>query len=774
KTKAVIKKSTAKQANAKPKDDGSVAVGIGNADEALVRRALREAADEDEGEEEEEGLDVGDRVLALWEEDGEWYDAVVEEFGDETVVVWFEEWECSAELPCDEEHVVPRPDGDADDDDDDTANATSTTDGGSSQHRILTRRLEEDPTLQGITHVIVDEVHERSVESDFLLMVLRDLLVKRPELRLVLMSATLDADLFASYFDVRGRRPPTVRVPGRTFPVTQLFLEDALELTRHKAPAAAEECRLDINDGKPYTRQEFVDEYGGLREWDLAKPAPAPKLSGPQPSAQPTPEPEERRLSADGERYTKAEFYSFYGSYKEWDAAAQQPPSKPPKAKAKAGGGDGGGVVDGVADAILVFLPGFKEIQTLHEALLATRELGAEPQRSWVLPLHGLLPPEEQRKVFERPTGGARKIVLATNIAETAITVDDVSYVVDCGRMKEKRFDAAKRMESLEDCLISRANAKQRRGRAGRVRPGVAFHLITRHTHDDTCDGAQLPEIKRIPLERLVLTIKRLGYKESAAAVCARLLDPPERASVGEAVRSLVAMEAIDQSGGGEELTPLGAHLACLPTDARLGKFILLGAIFGVVDEALTIAATLSHRTPFIAPFDKRDAADAAKRSFSVGQSDHLAALNAYRQFDSLPGNGKYDFARANFLGIKETRFESKYLVFAEKVKTTQIYVRDSSPVSPYALMLFGGGLTLEGAARGARDTPRTEATLAVDTWIRFRVPYRMHELILDIRQRLRELLMKKIERPEVELSAAGKAIMEAVTALLGAPPPDL
>ena len=144
------------------------------------------------------------------------------------------------------------------------------------------------------------------------------------------------------------------------------------------------------------------------------------------------------------------------------------------------------------------------------------------------------------------------------------------------------------------------------------MRPGVAFHLITRHTHDDTCDGAQLPEIKRIPLERLVLTIKRLGYKESAAAVCARLLDPPERASVGEAVRSLVAMEAIDQSGGGEELTPLGAHLACLPTDARLGKFILLGAIFGVVDEALTIAATLSHRTPFIAPFDKRDAADAA------------------------------------------------------------------------------------------------------------------------------------------------------------------
>ena len=160
-------------------------------------------------------------------------------------------------------------------------------------------------------------------------------------------------------------------------------------------------------------------------------------------------------------------------------------------------------------------------------------------------------------------------------IRDRAITVDDCAYVIDAGRMKEKRFDASKRMESLEDVFVSRANAKQRRGRAGRCRPGVAFHLITRGMHDDTCEGAQAPEIKRIPLERLVLTIKALGYALPAGHVCAQLLDPPDAGAVRQAVRELVRMEALDTSGGGEELTALGSHLSSLPTDVRLGKFIL-------------------------------------------------------------------------------------------------------------------------------------------------------------------------------------------------------
>jgi len=306
---------------------------------------------------------------------------------------------------------------------------------------------------------------------------------------------------------------------------------------------------------------------------------------------------------------------------------------------------------------VLVFLPGFKEIQAVHEALLATPRFSAEPHRAWLLPLHSTLPPEDQRRVFERPPAGVRKVVLATNIAETSVTIDDVVFVVDCARMKEKRYDPARRMESLDDVLVSRANAKQRRGRAGRVRPGVAFHLNTSHSFDHVAEAHQQPEIRRVPLERLVLTIKALKYERCAAAVCEQLLEPPSRPAVLQALRMLVELDALELDGStlgaGERLTPLGQHLATLPTDVRIGKFLLLGAIFGVADEALTIAAILSGRSPFLSPFDKREAADAAKRGFAVGQSDHLTILNAYNHFDGRSGGERFAFAREHFLSIR-------------------------------------------------------------------------------------------------------------------------
>ena len=167
-------------------------------------------------------------------------------------------------------------------------------------------------------------------------------------------------------------------------------------------------------------------------------------------------------------------------------------------------GGEGGPVE---ADAVLVFLQGIKEISAVQEALLACREFMSEPARSWVLPIHSAVPPEEQRLAFARPPPGVRKIVLATNIAETAITIDDVAFVIDGCRMKENRYDATTRMESLEDVPISAANAKQRRGRAGRCRPGVAFHLVTRRTMM-AAPSHQAPEVQRMPLDRLILAIK--------------------------------------------------------------------------------------------------------------------------------------------------------------------------------------------------------------------------------------------------------------------------
>ena len=329
------------------------------------------------------------------------------------------------------------------------------------------------------------------------------------------------------------------------------------------------------------------------------------------------------------------------------------------------------------ANAVLVFLPGIKEIVALQEALLMTREYAAEPARSWVLPVHSSVPPEEQRRAFLRAPPGVRKVVLATNIAETAITIDDVAFVVDSGRMKENRYDAGTRMESLDDVPISLANARQRRGRAGRCRPGVAFHLLTRRTLE-TGPTHQAPEVQRMPLDRLILSIKALKYPHTAAEVCSRLIEPPSPVAVQRAISDLIELDALtrarpqpgsapgldeedegegeggdEEDGSGEELTALGVHLSKMPVDVHIGKLILLGAIFGVTNDALTIAATLSTRSPFLSPMNKREEADEAKRHFGTNQSDHLTAVRAYNEWDSVPGPDKYEFCRERFLGFR-------------------------------------------------------------------------------------------------------------------------
>mmetsp|Transcript_27140 Transcript_27140/g.49819 ORF Transcript_27140/g.49819 Transcript_27140/m.49819 type:complete len:692 (-) Transcript_27140:48-2123(-) len=323
-------------------------------------------------------------------------------------------------------------------------------------------------------------------------------------------------------------------------------------------------------------------------------------------------------------------------------------------------------------DGVLVFMAGAKEIETLQEALWQTDEFREQPARSWVLPLHGGLPTEDQKKVFHRPPSGLRKIVISTNVAETAITINDIGYVIDTCRMKEMRFDAIRCMSSLEDTVVSRTNARQRRGRAGRVAPGLCVHLgLTRHRHDDLIDDHQPPEVQRTPLEQLILRIHaaRLHLRDpsgKAAAICAELLEPPNPAFVAKAVEQLVRLGALclQPYTQAECLTALGSHLAHLPLEARLGKLVLYGAAFGpaATDAALTLAAGLTSRSPFLAPWERREDAAKAKRKFAdkmivgpVGPSDHMAVLAAYNEWDSMPqqGDARYEFCRENFLSIK-------------------------------------------------------------------------------------------------------------------------
>uniref|UniRef100_A0A1B0GJV8 RNA helicase n=1 Tax=Lutzomyia longipalpis TaxID=7200 RepID=A0A1B0GJV8_LUTLO len=279
---------------------------------------------------------------------------------------------------------------------------------------ILLRRLQTDPVLANVTYVIVDEVHERSEESDFLLLILRELLEKRSDLRVILMSATLNAKIFSEYF----KGAPVLDIPGRTFPVEQLFLEDIIEQSNYVLEADSQHCRK---------LKKFFKENVQYN---------VPNGS----------------LKINPELIESVLVHIVKGEHN-WPREG----------------------------TILIFLPGFAEIQSVHNCLTDNALFSPRAGNFVLVPLHSTLTNEEQSLVFQKLKPPKRKIVLSTNIAETSVTIDDCVFVIDCGHMKEKRFDSNRNMESLELVWVSRANALQRKGRAGRVMSGVAIHLFTRH-----------------------------------------------------------------------------------------------------------------------------------------------------------------------------------------------------------------------------------------------------------------------------------------------------
>lgn len=340
--------------------------------------------------------------------------------------------------------------------------------------------------------------------------------------------------------------------------------------------------------------------------------------------------------------------------------------------------------------SILIFLPGFAEIQTVHDTLNESTVFGHRAGNYLIVPLHSTLTNEEQAKVFQKAPSGKRKIVLSTNIAETSVTIDDCVFVIDCGQMREKRFDTNRNMESLDLVWESRANAKQRKGRAGRVRPGICIHLFTSHRFYNHFSDEPIPEIQRVPLEQLLLRIKTLPNfaKYDIKDVIDKIMEKPTDDAVVTAIKRLEDVGAFD---GNDQLTALGEILATLPVDVRIGKLMLFGAIFQVisfvlnfkhffntfiycdfqsVDSILTIAACLSYKSPFVSPFKERNQADRRKKSLAIYNSDHLTILIAYKKWLKENNKSKYagrNYASENYLSFKtlETivQIKHQYLV---------------------------------------------------------------------------------------------------------------
>lgn len=339
--------------------------------------------------------------------------------------------------------------------------------------------------------------------------------------------------------------------------------------------------------------------------------------------------------------------------------------------------------------AILVFVPGMGEIDNLSKRLLSQRAL----QGHVIVPLHSSISSKDQRNAFQIHPPEVRKIVISTNIAETSVTIEDIVYVIDTGKHKERRHDASRSMSMLVEDTISVANANQRKGRAGRVREGVCYSLYTNACYEQRMKKYQTPEIMRVPLEEMILQIHYLNLSNTADEFLSKVLQPPQPKSVIAAVANLVQAGALTKQ---EDLTALGGHLAQLPVDVNIGKILIMGTLLSCLSPVLSIAACLSHKSPFTASQNKDEMRAMAapflskdkKFISSEQQSDHLVLAAALQGWIDAKASGGIAAAK---------KYSKKYSLSVQNIGII-MEMRDQ-----FATMLENVGLAQRGEAKDAQ-----------------------------------------------------------------------
>lgn len=495
---------------------------------------------------------------------------------------------------------------------------------------ILITKMQSDTLMEGISHLILDEVHERDLNSDFLLTIVRDLVNQRPDLKVILMSATLNASTFSEYFG----ECPTLHIPGFTFPVEETYLEDIMMQTKYAPPDQAVKtynklCRYASNSMQRYHKgneeemnnsnskyENYADELHNYKK-ELVLKKYSPNI-------------------ANSIIVMDSHLQNFI------DPGLVVEVIKHIVVKDRRNG-------DGACGSILIFVPGWADISAVNK-LIEKQHIFFDPAKFLVIPLHSMMPTVNQKKVFDRPPEGVRKIVIATNIAETSITIDDIVYVIDCGKIKLTTFQSGSNITTLEAQWGAKANAKQRRGRAGRVQAGHCFYLFTKLQESKMVDFIPA-EILRTPLEELCLKIKYLNLGD-IREFCDKLIESPSKESITLSCQKLKDLCAFDPD---ENLTSLGYHLAQLPIHPQLGKMLILSTLFSCTSPILTITSMLSFKEPFKMILGMERELDHRKKTLAKGfPSDHLMMVNVFNQWKYLERNSidERSFCFENFLSL--------------------------------------------------------------------------------------------------------------------------
>ncbi|KAG5923762.1 hypothetical protein E4U61_002659 [Claviceps capensis] len=385
---------------------------------------------------------------------------------------------------------------------------------------ILLRESLNEPDLDRYSCIIMDEAHERALNTDILLGLFKKILQRRRDLKLIVTSATMNAKRFSDFFG----GAPEFTIPGRTFPVDVLF---------HRSPV-----------------EDYVDQ------------AVQQVLS--------------IHVSMD-------------------------------------------------AGDILVFMTGQEDIEITCELVQKRLDALNDAPKLSILPIYSQMPADLQAKIFDRAAPGVRKCIVATNIAETSLTVDGIKYVVDAGYSKMKVYNPKMGMDTLQITPISQANASQRSGRAGRTGPGKAFRLYTEKAFKDELYLQTIPEVQRTNLSNTVLMLKSLGVKD---LLDFDFMDPPPQDTISTSMFDLWALGALDNLG---ELTELGRKMSAFPMDPSLAKLLITAEEYGCTEEMITIVSMLSVPNVFYRPKERQDEADAQREKFWVHESDHLTYLQVYQ-----------------------------------------------------------------------------------------------------------------------------------------------